>query len=315
MMKNARLYARLNRWLNTTNIPVPASFRTWLIARLAGAQLVRYRLPEAGFLLDLNLVDSLQSNIYLDQAWERPLSNWLAFFAAKSTVIFDVGTHVGYFTLLMRRYAPPDAQVHAFDPDPRAFEQLEHNVALNNMVVQLNQIAIAADNSTLELHLPHIFRLGSARANQVLAHATDSITVKTVSLDYYCDTAGLTYVDLIKMDIEGGEVNALAGMIAGLHAGRYGALFIELHHSLLTAVQIQIALTHLRAAGYRLFELYPTRLVRADAITSSHLCALSPQAYQALGKPESEFLLPADANVPYSVITAPNTGSGSFGTG
>ena len=49
------------------------------------------------------------------------------------------------------------------------------------------------------------------------------------SLDDLLDESGLDKVDLIKIDIEGGEALALAGMSAGLRRGRYRRLLLELH--------------------------------------------------------------------------------------
>ncbi len=49
------------------------------------------------------------------------------------------------------------------------------------------------------------------------------------SLDDLLDESGVQNVDLIKMDIEGGESMALAGMCAGIRRGRYRRLLLELH--------------------------------------------------------------------------------------
>lgn len=298
-MKHARLYARLNRWLNTTGLPLPAAFRAQLIARLVDHRMAHCHLPGPDISLDLNLADALQSSIYLDRACERTLSNWLAFFAARSTVIFDIGAYIGYFTLLMHRYAPAGAQLHAFDPDPRAFVQLQQNVKLNQMAVQLNQMAVAGQDGRIQFYFPHVFQLGTARAGRAPAYAIAAAFVRAISLDHYCDSVSLGQIDLVKMNIEGSELSAIAGMKAGLKTGRYGVLFIKLRRDLLTLVQIHTLQEYLTTSGYTLFAVHPDRLSRSDTISTEYLCALSPQMQQALTITENQFLLPTGANLPY----------------
>ncbi len=55
------------------------------------------------------------------------------------------------------------------------------------------------------------------------------IDVPVVTLDGYCLTHQIDRVDVLKMDIEGGEANALEGMRQGIRDGRYRRVFLELH--------------------------------------------------------------------------------------
>src|SRR5438128_6845436 len=67
----------------------------------------------------------LHSGFYEPEVWER-----LFAFAVDSEVVWDVGAHVGTFTL--RSLLDPRVRVvHAFEPDPVTFEVLEWNTRLN----------------------------------------------------------------------------------------------------------------------------------------------------------------------------------------
>ncbi|MEJ2328135.1 MAG: hypothetical protein P8Y25_15605 [Chromatiaceae bacterium] len=57
------------------------------------------------------------------------------------------------------------------------------------------------------------------------------------------------------LDVEGAEGSVLDGMRAGLEAGRYGALALELHPAHLSPDQIDSILADLRAAGFTLFAM------------------------------------------------------------
>ena len=298
-MMNDRSRAQLTRWLNTTRLPLPYELRTLLLDVIVGAKLCRVKLPVDDLYLELDLADSMQANVYLDNAWEPVLSNWAAFFASRGAqVIADVGAQVGYFTLLMLHYAP-DAVLHAFEPNPAAFKQLKRNADLNGLRATLNQAAIAeGDNSAEAFHRPHRFQLGVGRLGQ-LAHSRETIFVQTTSLDNYAARHGLPRIDLVKMDIEGSEAQALPGMTAGLKAGFYGALLIEFHQHILAPAESQAALDLLRDSGYHLYEIHLDRLVASRSIKTAHLCALSPQTHRDLGSPEVEYKLPPEFRPPY----------------
>jgi FkbM family methyltransferase len=295
--------ARLTRWLCTTQLPIPYPVQTWVLDALVGSRLTRVHLPSAGIELELDLADILQANIYLDRVWDQKLSNWLAFFAPRAQTMADVGAHIGYFTMLMSRYAPPNASIHAFEPTPRAFAQLKRNMELNGFAGTLNQVAVAAANGQHEFSLPHRFQLAVARLGR-LTHLASTITVETVSLDRYCERRGLAGLDLIKMDIEGGEAEALPGMTDGLKAGVYGAILMDLHATILSPAQVQVVYDQLSAVGYYLYEIRPDRLIPSRNIRTGvdyHFCALSPYVYAGLGTPPDEFPLPADARLPFPI--------------
>jgi hypothetical protein len=65
-------------------------------------------------------------------------------------------------------------------------------------------------------------------------------------------TAACPRVDLVKIDVEGAEDAVLAGMQAGLSAGRYRAVVLELHPDLLRArgVDPDVCLRRLLDVGY-----------------------------------------------------------------
>ncbi len=288
----------MTRWLNTTQIPLPYPLRTWLLDSFIGFKLARAKLESANVELDLDLADALQSNIYLNHYWEVDLSNWAAFFAARSRTIADIGAQIGYFTVLMSRYCQPDSIIYAFEPNPRSFEQLKRNIALNHMVVEILPIAITDTLGQANLNLPHRFQLGAARLSK-LSHPASTITVETTNLDAYCASQGLDGLDLIKMDIEGGELQALQGMIDGLKTGVYGVLLVEFHQTILTSTEAQTVLDLLNSANYRVFEIHPARLVMSKSIGTSDFCAISPHAYRDLGSPNGDIRLPEIGWLPY----------------
>jgi FkbM family methyltransferase len=129
-------------------------------------------------------------------------------------VAFDVGAHIGYYTLLAARQVGENGRIFAFEPDPNNYEVLVKNVNLNNYrnVIPIKK-AVTNKTGTTKLFLK------SSSSHSLFYDSTPesgrSIDVESVSLDDFFNKwpKSLTSrIRLIKMDIEGAEMLALLGM-------------------------------------------------------------------------------------------------------
>jgi len=144
----------------------------------------------------------------------------------------DVGANWGYFTLMMAEHVGSMGRVVAVEADPRIYAILERNAALNDLPqVRVVHAAAAAESGLLSLigFDEHEDNWGTSRVAGGSGPASASYEVPARGLDELLDESGLDAVDLIKIDIEGAEALALAGMSAGLRRGRYRCLLLELH--------------------------------------------------------------------------------------
>jgi FkbM family methyltransferase len=124
-------------------------------------------------------------------------------------VVVDIGAHVGYFTRLYGDLVGPNGSVHAFEADPENYALLERNVRGRTNVKTYAQ-AIADRVGTIAFY---------ETENHTGCHslvASDSrphtLTVSCTTLDELIRRGTMPRVDVIKMDIEGGEPIALRGM-------------------------------------------------------------------------------------------------------
>ena len=112
------------------------------------------------------------------------------------SVIVDVGAHIGIFSLIVARRFPK-ATVYAIEPDPDNYEQLLHNITLNNCsnIVPLN-IAVSADYGSAIL-----YKSQSSVAHSIVESAGigEPIKVETIPLSKF------TKIDALKFDAEGAE--------------------------------------------------------------------------------------------------------------
>jgi FkbM family methyltransferase len=168
-------------------------------------------------------------------------------------VFIDIGANEGAWTLpLAKRYT----YVHAFEPDVRAMSRLALNLdshGINNVV--LHSEAITRYGGDLELALypksvhtapkKHTDKLSACHDPDYIS--TGSIVVPAISLDYFVfGRPGYIVKPLaIKIDVEGGEMDVLAGGLRVL-TDLDPSLFIEIHSASLHKEVTEF----LTAAGY-----------------------------------------------------------------
>ena len=146
-------------------------------------------------------------------------------------IIYDVGANIGYVSLLLAKAAGQTGHVYAFEALPGNAEQWRRNVALNGMDARLSLFAGAVTRSAGSVRfLVHASGgmgkvAGSAgRADQYQSE----ISVPGISLDEFVYGQGNPPPQVVKMDIEGGEVLALPGMQRVLAEAR-PLMLMELH--------------------------------------------------------------------------------------
>lgn len=129
--------------------------------------------------------------------------------------VFDVGANVGFFSLLAARLG---GRVIAFEPLPRNAAVLRRHVEMNDSDVTVEEAAIF-DRSGLESFVEadsvSMGRLGEG-----------TLFVRTTTIAEAASIHGVP--DLVKMDIEGGEVVALTAAEDFLSAHR-PTLFLSTH--------------------------------------------------------------------------------------
>jgi FkbM family methyltransferase len=183
-------------------------------------------------------------------------------------VVVDVGAHVGYYSLLAARLVGPTGRVYAFEPEPSNYGLLMKNVALNGYTnIETRQAAIADRTGPVQLFVSGLDN-GSHSLYRVGKPVRDTIMVHALTLDEFLASQGWPPVQVMKMDIEGGELQALRGMREFLERADTLCLCVELCPSILTAAstQPQQLLDTLLGAGFILHVLVGQALIPYEAL-------------------------------------------------
>jgi FkbM family methyltransferase len=167
--------------------------------------------------------------------------------ALEGLVIYDVGAFHGILTLF---FATRGARVIAYEPSDGNHARLIENINLNGLTnVQVRKFGVGAELGSGTLHFsPEMAGGGSLLLNKA---ATMSQAVAITTLDHDIAAASLPAPDLIKIDIEGWELEALEGMRATLDA-HHPALFLEMHGETMgeKKSKARAIVAFLRSAGY-----------------------------------------------------------------
>lgn len=151
--------------------------------------------------------------------------------AQPGMTMLDIGAHVGYYSCRYAKKVGANGRIFSFEPHPRTFATLKHNVAKLPQVTAV-QLALAEQEGTAELHdylmmsasgsLHYDESMAALQKAQTQANdiaprigqtfAAQTFTVRTTPVDTFLSAHGISQVDLVKMDIEGAEIGALRGM-------------------------------------------------------------------------------------------------------
>lgn len=175
--------------------------------------------------------------------------------AAAGMVAYDVGANLGYVSLAIARAVGPSGQVVAFEPLRANFDRLCVHLEMNAEGSRVRPVEAAVGvRTTRSQFLAHASATmgklegSSGRALQY----TVASEVEVISLDDWVYQQGELAPGLVKIDVEGGEVQVLKGMERLLGQAR-PYLLVELHGPEVAGE----AQGYLERTGYRLHEILP----------------------------------------------------------
>lgn len=242
--------------------------------------------PELGGLaFQCDLRDALMREVCLTGRYEPQETSLMQNLLGRGDTFVDVGANWGYFTLVGAALVGPAGRVLSVEADPRACRVIRENVARNRLRHVLVTHAAAHDSESV-LSLKSYEPTGDESSSFGVSHV--SITsiasarhfdVPARPLDTLLGEAALERINLLKMDIEGGEAPALDGLTRCLSEQRVDRILLELHplhlerqgHSAFGVVRA------LQAHGYRAWRIDHTsgayRRAAMSAVPAASLLA------------------------------------------
>ncbi|MCB9772386.1 MAG: FkbM family methyltransferase [Candidatus Omnitrophica bacterium] len=134
-------------------------------------------------------------------------------------VIYDCGANIGTSCLYFKQLYP-QAKIYAFEADPKIYNYLQNNLKNNGITgVELSQKAVWSSNGKIN------FGSDGADGGAIDQKGKTAIEVDTIRLKELFDKE--EYIDFLKMDIEGAEVEVMSDCAHSL--SKIENIFIEFH--------------------------------------------------------------------------------------
>jgi FkbM family methyltransferase len=162
-----------------------------------------------------------------DHVWEPQTTKLLVQLAATASNTIVGGAYIGDQVVPMARTC--SGTVHAFEPMKHAFARLLHHIEINNLENVVAHRLGLWNGGHVKLRLHGHLALASSVAiddNEAVAGET----VQSISIDEYVQARELSAVELIMLDTEGGEENALLGARETI-AGNAPTIVFEVHRN------------------------------------------------------------------------------------
>lgn len=206
--------------------------------------------PLKGILLSLDLQSEKD---YWLGTYETELLQVLKQWVRPGQTVYDIGANVGYLSMILSRWVGSAGVVHAFEALPKNVDRFRNHVEANDLPGQINihAFAITDQRGMSDFYVHDSTAMGKAAgsAGRDIQY-NSTLDLPSISIDAFIFEDHNPPPDLIKIDIEGGEVLAFPGMVRTLRQKR-PLIFAELHGQE-AAKTTWIALKN---AGYAIFQL------------------------------------------------------------
>jgi len=216
------------------------------------------------------------------------------FSGADDLVIFDVGAYVGEVAATYKKLFP-QSTIYCFEPFPDSFQKV--NRLCRDASIKAYQIAFSNKegkttfNINVDLSCNSLlpptesdFKCYSAKSIK-----DGEIQVETNTLDNFCAGTKISYIDILKLDVEGTEVKVLEGASKMLSKQAIKLIYSEVmfipHYD--GGCMFHELDAFLNRYGYTLFNLYNLKSARNGQLRWGNAIFLSPEIRAGIKNPST----------------------------
>ncbi|MGB2775672.1 MAG: FkbM family methyltransferase [Candidatus Acidiferrum sp.] len=249
----------------------------WLLRQMAAD--LNYRIAVDtrlgnGMKIRVVWTDVIGYSIAADGYYDLPTVRVIQELLKPGMTFVDVGAHVGQYSLLGSGLVGTEGSVHSFEPEPEVFELLRHNVLINGLHnVHPIPCALAESIRDVELYVARPDNIGQTSLRQPNNFSGVQVKVHCRTLDDYAEEHGVDRINLIKIDVEGAELDVLLGARRVLSRNPKPHMILEFWEEFLQAYGSSCAqlAEFLRQSGYSLFWIGETDLIPYAPLKNAEL--------------------------------------------
>ncbi|MGK7922007.1 MAG: FkbM family methyltransferase [Trichodesmium sp.] len=164
------------------------------------------------------MLDSFQKG----QTYESEVLQLIYRFLEKGDCFIDIGTHIGYYSVLAAKIVGNEGKVFAFEPELSNYQKILENISLNNLSnIQLFNLALSSESKETHLFFNQdndgghaLWDVGKHPFNQKSLQSQTMQNIQQSTLDdILSQQQDISQIKIIKIDTEGAEVNVIKGAV------------------------------------------------------------------------------------------------------
>jgi FkbM family methyltransferase len=185
-----------------------------------------------GLLFQVNPKEHLQKDIFWYGFYEKKYVLAWELLIQSNFLVADIGANAGYYSMVASKKIT-SGTVYAFEPNAGCRKMIEENIRINKIKnISVSPLALSNNSGVKTLFISEDDNIGMTGFTKAENFSGKTEVVACTSLDLWVDENKIEKLHLIKMDIEGGEMDALEGMKNVIQFHRPG-IFIEICNELL----------------------------------------------------------------------------------
>ena len=146
--------------------------------------------------------------------YELPIQQILAQYLKPGDVFYDIGANIGFFSTIAARLVGKSGQVYSFEPVAKNVARVRRNAKLNRFSqIKVFPKAVSENSGQGNLLLAQHSGGATLATAGMPPDMTGAVQVDLISIDDWLDRQKLKPPSLIKIDVEGAELEAIKGML------------------------------------------------------------------------------------------------------
>ncbi len=245
------------RWVQMLLIRIRPAPLASLLKRVLGNSRIVVSTQQGRFWIDP--ASSLGVPLSRDGCYEPGMQKTIEKFLSPGDTFMDLGANEGYFTVIGAKRCGPRGRVVAIEPQKRLLPVIAENLRINGVDwANVVNVAVTDSEGIATIHLASDINTGSSGLHRSTKYRLPTQQVAARTLAQVLDEEQLAYVDLMKVDIEGFEYEALLGSPDVFRKRRVKALALELHPTILANRKKDTSLINkmLEEYNYRMTDIF-----------------------------------------------------------
>ncbi len=275
-------YSFINWYSTRFSFPKPGLKYFMRLLKMTGNQSKAFiKTLHNGLKMKLHPQEHIQRQIFWYGYYEKDQVLCFESFLKPGMTVADIGANAGYYSLI----ASPkilSGRVYSFEPSPLSYKELKENITLNKIsnIIPIN-MGISSLTTESSFYISNADNTGMSGLTRAGNFSGSVETIQLTTLDEFVRKEEIDKIDIIKMDIEGAEVQALMGMQNTIAMHR-PIIFAEVCQELLTRFNNTVNEIYvlMKAKDYKAYQLMPENgIMEVDKSIEDELVLFLPVEY------------------------------------